>query len=42
MKETYIQVVRKIGGILEEANIPYQFNRSGGIMHSTGITEGLQ
>ena len=25
MKETYIQVVRKIGGILEEANIPYQF-----------------
>ena len=25
MKETYIQIIRKIGGILEEANIPYQF-----------------
>ena len=42
MKETYIQVVRKIGGILEEANIPYQFTGQGGIIHSTGITERLQ
>ena len=25
MKETYIQVVRTIGEILEKANIPYQF-----------------
>ena len=42
MKETYIQVVRKIGGILEEANIPYQFTGQAALSIQQVSTEGLQ